>query len=336
MRLIDGHRTATPMRALSLGMGGCTLSLRTESARIEQLATEFFPAGGLDNTRLPHATVTMIVGKRRDIHLGNCIFPIFRGRNEYVHADYGRDGSVWFDLKARAVSAIVSDRLLEDADIFNRTVLAVIAGTLAPSLGLLGIHAGCVVRNGNAVLLAAKSGVGKSTLTLALALRGWSLLSDDWTFIAGSPTGLRAWGMRTSIKLMPDAVRYFPELESAKTAASLNGEMSFEVDPWTFFHVDRAIQATPVSMILLERKFEVDCEPRHFIRQCGAEEMQAALLQDIEEQPSEIDGASRSQLELIEQLCALPGFKVRVNGDPAMIAAGLDHILTPLTEQACA
>ena len=89
-------------------------------------------------------------------------------------------------------------------------MLAVIAGVLAPSLGVIALHAGCVVRDGRAILLAAPSGAGKSTISLALALRGWSLLSDDWTFVADAANGLSVWGMQTSIKLLPDAKVYFP------------------------------------------------------------------------------------------------------------------------------
>ncbi|MCX8005498.1 MAG: HprK-related kinase A [Burkholderiaceae bacterium] len=42
------------------------------------------------------------------------------------------------------------------------------------------LHAGAVERGGRAVLLPAMPGAGKSTLTAALALRGWRLLSDEF------------------------------------------------------------------------------------------------------------------------------------------------------------
>jgi hypothetical protein len=43
----------------------------------------------------------------------------------------------------------------------------------------LTLHSGAVVRNGVAVLLPNVSGAGKTTLTLALAARGWLPLTDD-------------------------------------------------------------------------------------------------------------------------------------------------------------
>ncbi len=51
------------------------------------------------------------------------------------------------------------------------------ASELAPSF--LVLHAGVVERDGRCVLIAGPSGVGKTTLTMALLGRGWSYMSDD-------------------------------------------------------------------------------------------------------------------------------------------------------------
>jgi len=330
--MIDGHCSTGRMHSILLEMAGHPLQLRTDSAKLAGFAGEFFPATSLHAAQHPRADLTLFVRERRDISRAECCFPVFRGRNEYVHADYGSDGSVWFDLKARAVSGILSEDLLSDAGVFRRTVLAVIAGVLAPALDVVGLHAGCVARDGKAVLLAAASGVGKSTLTLALALRGWSLLSDDWTFVAESPTGLRAWGMLTALKLLPDAVRYFPGLSALSPAPALNGEMSFEIDPWSFFRVGRTVDASPASIVLLERGPAAGSGARSQVSRSDPEEMQTALFKEIEGQPAGISHRDDFQSELIQSICELPGFKVRMNGDPSAIAADLDPMLM---EQVC-
>jgi len=41
------------------------------------------------------------------------------------------------------------------------------------------VHAGCVAREGRALLLLGESGAGKTTLSLALARRGWDFMGDD-------------------------------------------------------------------------------------------------------------------------------------------------------------
>jgi HprK-related kinase A len=48
---------------------------------------------------------------------------------------------------------------------------------------LLGLHAAVLERNGRALLLPGEPGAGKSTLTAALALNGWRLLSDEIALI---------------------------------------------------------------------------------------------------------------------------------------------------------
>jgi len=328
--MIESHRNAERMHSVPLGMAGIPLQLCTDSAALAEIAAGFFPTTELDKARQARADLTIFVRKRRDVSRTGCNFPKFRGRNKYVHADYGSDGSVWFDLNARAVSGIVSEDLIADAGLFRRIVLAVIAGVLAPSLGLIGLHAGCVVRKGKAVLLAAASGVGKSTLALSLSMHGWSLLADDWTFVANSPTGLRAWGMLTALKLLPEAVSFFPALAALSPERALNGEISFEVDPWSFFSVDRTTDAEPASLVLLERGQCACCGSGSHMLRCGPEEMQTALFKEIEEQPVGVSGRDDNQSSMIERLCTLPCFKVRINGHPAAIAADLDPILTEL------
>lgn len=173
--------------------------------------------------------------------------------------------------------------------------------------------------------------MGKSTISLALALRGWSLLSDDWTFVSDAASGLVVWGMQTSIKLLPDAKLYFPELSVLSPTTSLNNELSFEIDPWAFFGVERAIDATPIGIVFLERAFE---SGGHLCRasQAGEEETLRALLDEIEELPETLAEHNRCRQSLMEQVCRLPSLKVRFKGEPAVVAADLDEILT---EQIC-
>lgn len=53
----------------------------------------------------------------------------------------------------------------------------------APSLSSETVHASCVAIDGRAVLLAGRSGSGKSDLALRLIDRGAKLVSDDYTLV---------------------------------------------------------------------------------------------------------------------------------------------------------
>ena len=52
-----------------------------------------------------------------------------------------------------------------------------------PSLSSETLHASCVSRGGRAVLIAGRSGAGKSDLALRLIDRGAKLVSDDYTLV---------------------------------------------------------------------------------------------------------------------------------------------------------
>jgi hypothetical protein len=61
--------------------------------------------------------------------------------------------------------------------LLHQLVVALMAGF--QERGLLAVHAAAVARHGRAVVLSGPGGVGKTTLTLALASRGLEILSDE-------------------------------------------------------------------------------------------------------------------------------------------------------------
>ena len=73
------------------------------------------------------------------------------------------------------------------------------------------LHAGAVVRGGHALLLPAETASGKSSLTLGLLEKGASYLSDDLAPL--DPVTNRAYPFPKRIKLIPDALEFFPGLE---------------------------------------------------------------------------------------------------------------------------
>ncbi len=307
-----------------LAFNGRMCLLRTNSRRVAELAEAFFPQHGNCNGEPVCANLVLIESESRKSSAANDNFPVFRGRREYVHADYGRYGSVWFDLKAREIFGNIASAVIADALVFRSSVLAVIAGMLAPALEMVAIHAGCVVRGGKAILLAAPAGTGKSTIALTLARRGWKLLSDDWTFVAERGRALRAWGMWTSIKLLPDATRFFPELAAVSPGVALNGESSYEVDAWEMFYLERAIDADPAAIVHLRRD---DAALRCRVAKSDGQETYRALMGEIEEQPLEMTGAEKARRGILQRLCRLPSLEVRFGGEPEEVAEELDALL---------
>ena len=73
------------------------------------------------------------------------------------------------------------------------------------------LHAGAVARDQQALLMPAETSSGKSSLTLGLLESGSSYLSDDLAPL--DPVTQRVYPFPKRIKLIPDALEFFPGLE---------------------------------------------------------------------------------------------------------------------------
>jgi hypothetical protein len=100
---------------------------------------------------------------------------------------------------------VYDDALL---DLFDRLVHGLLERLL--SRGIYAIHAGAVVYRGGALLLAGRSGQGKTTLALGLLRRGLGLLSDEFAVV--EPATQRIAPYRRSLHIRPGTPELIPEL----------------------------------------------------------------------------------------------------------------------------
>lgn len=124
--------------------------------------------------------------------------------------------------------AEVREGLLDDAEQFRVGVMEALALFLLARLDRDPLHAAAVARGRTALLLAGRSGVGKSTLVYAAARAGMRVLSEDAVFIQLDP--LRVWGMPRYVHLTPETSRFFPELEAVRPRVLFNGKTKRAVD----------------------------------------------------------------------------------------------------------
>ncbi|HEX4983477.1 MAG TPA: hypothetical protein VFV63_17355 [Ilumatobacteraceae bacterium] len=83
------------------------------------------------------------------------------------------------------------------ASAFRRSVQHVLADALAEH-GRHTLHAASIRRGDEVMVALGGTGAGKSTLAYAASLRGWSVLSDDLTFVTTDPDdteNVLAWGL---------------------------------------------------------------------------------------------------------------------------------------------
>jgi hypothetical protein len=97
------------------------------------------------------------------------------------------------------------DPAFDLATAFRRSVQHVLADALAEQ-DRYALHAASIRSGSDVVVALGGTGAGKSTLAYAASQRGWSVLTDDLTFILSGIEGVLAWGLRKRLNIPRDLV----------------------------------------------------------------------------------------------------------------------------------
>jgi hypothetical protein len=122
---------------------------------------------------------------------------------------------------ARVTTGLVANRMH-----FRTEVLEAVTLALLSHFDRHPVHAAAVALNGRAVLLAAPSGTGKSTLAYHCHLDGLDLLGDDHVRVQLEPR-VRVWGWPARVRLLADAATSSSSsADAAKQAIYLDAGLS--------------------------------------------------------------------------------------------------------------
>lgn len=102
--------------------------------------------------------------------------------------------------------------------VLTRPLLTLALMELARARGLQPLHAACLARDGNGVIVTGPSGSGKSTVALALLAAGYDYVSEDLVFLRGDGDDLVACGFPDELGLTEDAGSLFPALRELAVA----------------------------------------------------------------------------------------------------------------------
>ena len=301
---------------------GQPLLFKTNSPDVARHAGHFLPEHyGRKSNPPARATITIHV---RETNEPCERAPWFRARGHFAFARFTTADTFWLNLRTREVYGLCTSQVAEDAWLWRAQILPALLGILSPVLGVAPVHAACLVRDGQGVLLTAPSGTGKSTLTIALAKRRYALLSDEWTYLSPAGFGVEAWGLPVPVKLLPDASRFFPELLQFREAESLNGETAYDVFPDECFGVLRQTSCPVKVIVLLVRSPNLGVT---FSRISAADAI-AHLTKEIEPLEGPLAQCYEEQLALIRRLADAQCLRLSFNDRPDVVAEALDAALT--------
>lgn len=248
----------------------------------------------------------------------------FRGLRHLVFGFLPPRSFVTYDLLRRRAHAVLSIAAARDTSFWNALLLPITIGVLGTTFGVVPLHCACLDRNGAGFLVAGLSGAGKSTLATAIAQRGFALVSDDWTYVSKQKSALVAHGLFSPIKLLPDAVRFFPDLHKFAPRTTLNGEMAYEIAPGHSFGFEMKKFTHPGHIFFLQRVSTPGC---HFVP-CRPEEVVDFFEKSAERLPSELNEAKVFRTTIIQILSACPSWILRTGENPHGTAAAIDHFLS--------
>ncbi|MBI2073618.1 MAG: hypothetical protein HYT81_11435 [Gemmatimonadetes bacterium] len=133
-------------------------------------------------------------------------------------------GSVALADAARADGIIyAAPSLIATPDRLAEAILDPVVLLLVTADDRVPIHAALVGRHRVAVLLAAASGTGKSTLAYAALRSGCRVSADDVVYVQMEPR-FRVWGAGRALRVPVEARRWFAELTDLAPVAGPDGE----------------------------------------------------------------------------------------------------------------
>jgi hypothetical protein len=162
------------------------------------------------------------------------------------------------ETRGAAVRVAVQD-IDEARMLFSHPLFTVAFLESIKRLGHFPLHAACLERAGQGVLVAGGSGAGKTTLAVALARGGFGFLSDDLVFVVnqrvnGNGTGgLVVEGFADEVDLLDDTVLMFPELYEYAGRPKRPGREKHAVRLEEVFGSDPVATCKPSVLILPSR-----------------------------------------------------------------------------------
>ena len=154
--------------------------------------------------------------------------------------------------KLRSGRVLLSTVESEPRNLFvaSHLVLTILLVEILKRRGWYSLHAAGFSENGRAILIPGTSGVGKSTLSVALLRANFDYLSDDMVFLGSRPDGVVARGLVEDVDVSDQTIRFFPELQFLLRSSKSDGFFKKQVRAEEVYGTRVVAEAHPKAIIL--------------------------------------------------------------------------------------
>jgi hypothetical protein len=146
------------------------------------------------------------------------------------------------------VSAVESDP--RNVFMASHLILTIILVEMLRRRDSYSLHAAAFSKNGRAILIPGTSGIGKSTLSVALLRAKFDYLTDDMVFLAQSAEGLMARGLAEDIDVSEQTIRFFPELDFLIRSPKTDGFTKRQLRAEEVYGTRTVMEARPAVIVL--------------------------------------------------------------------------------------
>jgi len=297
---------------------GFNLRFETNHALVERAARESFgPTLAEDGE--PELSVRILVHHVPEEPHWRPSQPLIREQLGLYYSISSRATSVVAHPAAGVAMGFISEQAASHAEFLRFAIVQTAAFGLVTSRTLAAVHSACIWRDGTMLMLRGIPGAGKSTLAYAALRSGFSLIAEDVVYVREEAGRMLCHGLPWIMYMLPDAARFFPELEGQMTVVRANGErkIGIAVNEWFPGQVRTAAEVGPIVFVARSP------DAGHRIVRLDPEE--ALPLLDLTAIDAERHGQGGPQLwdYFLEQ----PLYRIEVGVDPLAAAALLDELL---------
>lgn len=180
--------------------------------------------------------------------------PKYYTKENFFVISINQDNLAFADLSSGVASGFLTPDVANDRAFVRYIIIeALYQAMLGPLRDYFSLHAAGIYKNGVSLILQGKAGSGKSTLAFASLRNGYQLLAEDVVHIKFKNGENHLWGSPWKFHLLPDAVRFFPELNSVSPKIQINGESKLEIEIEDYYPGSSITHAPPGPILLVTR-----------------------------------------------------------------------------------
>ena len=175
-----------------------------------------------------------------------------RGEGHLFSIAHGVDDFALADLSAGFAFASLSQYSVSNPSYLCYHFLEPLAYAMLATRHFVLLHASCISRNHNAIVLCGDSGAGKTCLAYACAKRGWEFVSGDAVQVVRGSSNRLVIGRPYEIRFRESARELFPELNLSRAGFRANGKIDLEIDT-SQLDIPTALQGLARHIVFIEQ-----------------------------------------------------------------------------------